>query len=104
MACQYRNEPSFPQKLISKITPSFHISVPPLCGPSKKKTVLFLGMAALFAYLNTGCAHYPVNQPITERRLDKAYTAERLKAMETSDSMILLLTFSGGGTRAAALS
>jgi NTE family protein len=61
-------------------------------------------MAALFVYLNTGCAHYPVNQPITERRLDKAYTSDRLKAMETSNNMILLLTFSGGGTRAAAFS
>jgi len=51
-----------------------------------------------------GCAHYPVNQPITEVRPDADYRATRMKASGTSDNLLLYLTFSGGGTRAAALS
>ncbi len=51
-----------------------------------------------------GCAHYPVNQPIKEVRLDEGYRASNMRTPENSDSLLLYLTFSGGGMRAAALS
>jgi NTE family protein len=51
-----------------------------------------------------GCAHYPVNQPITEVSPDAGYRAARIKAPGNSYNLLLYLTFSGGGTRAAALS
>jgi NTE family protein len=54
--------------------------------------------------LTIGCAHYPVNPPIKEIRLDAGYRAAIMKNPENSDSLLLYLTFSGGGMRAAALS
>ncbi len=53
---------------------------------------------------SVGCAHYPVNQPIKEVRLDAGYRAATMRTPENSDSLLLYLTFSGGGMRAAALS
>ncbi len=50
------------------------------------------------------CAHYSVNQPIREYRPDTGYRVAQVKAPENSDSIFLFLAFSGGGTRAAALS
>jgi len=61
--------------------------------------------ALLLAFsLTVGCAHYPVNQPIKEVRPDAGYRAATMKTPENSDSLLLFLTFSGGGMRAAALS
>ena len=61
--------------------------------------------ALLLAFsLTVGCAHYPVNQPIKDVRLDAGYRAATMKTPENSDSLLLYLTFSGGGMRAAALS
>ncbi len=51
-----------------------------------------------------GCAHYPINQPITEVHPDAGYRPAQIKAPGNSDNLLLYLTFSGGGTRAAALS
>ena len=51
-----------------------------------------------------GCAHYPVNQPITEVRPDAGYRTAQIQAPGNSDNLLLYLTFSGGGTRAATLS
>jgi len=50
-----------------------------------------------------GCSHFPVNQPIKEYRPGAGYRISQVKPPENSDSLLLLLTFSGGGTRAAAL-
>ena len=52
------------------------------------------------AIIVVGCAHYPVNQPIKEYRLGTGYRFSQIKPPENSDSLLLLLTFSGGGTRA----
>lgn len=62
-------------------------------------------MAVLCLAAAAGCstAHYTVNQPLTETRLDTGYAIRNLAAPGNSDSMIVLLTFSGGGYRAAAL-
>ena len=51
-----------------------------------------------------GCAHYPINQPIKEFQPNAGYRPAQVKDPENSDHMLLFLTFSGGGTRAAALS
>ncbi len=51
-----------------------------------------------------GCANYPINQPIKEFQPNAGYRAAQVKDPENSDHLLLFLTFSGGGTRAAALS
>jgi NTE family protein len=51
-----------------------------------------------------GCAHYRVNQPIKELQPNAGYRPAQVKDPENSDHMLLYLTFSGGGTRAASLS
>jgi NTE family protein len=56
------------------------------------------------AVVAIGCAHYPINQPIKEFQPNAGYRAAQVKDPENSDQMLLFLTFSGGGTRAAALS
>ena len=58
----------------------------------------------IVAILTLSCAHYPVNQPIKEYYPGAGYRGKHVKAPGNSDKMLLLLTFSGGGTRAAALS
>ncbi len=59
----------------------------------------------LLALLTTlaGCAHYPVNrQSLTGSRAE-TYDFDTLEHPEDSDRLFFCLTFSGGGTRAAAL-
>ena len=69
------------------------------------KNLIFSGLtSAWVAIIVLGCAHYPVNQPIKEYRPGAGYRISQMKPPENSDSLLLLLTFSGGGTRAAALS
>jgi NTE family protein len=51
-----------------------------------------------------GCAHYPINQPLKEYRPGAGYRIAHVKPEENSDNILFYLTFSGGGTRAAALS
>ncbi len=63
-----------------------------------------MGTLLLAFSSSVGCAHYPVNQPIKEVRLDGGYRASNMRTPENSDSLLLYLTFSGGGMRAAALS
>jgi len=55
--------------------------------------VVFLATAA-------GCAHYPVNQPLSQADPQKGYRARNIIDSENDDRLLLLLTFSGGGTRA----
>jgi hypothetical protein len=52
-----------------------------------------------------GCstAHQTVNQPLADTRLDTGYAIRNLAAPDNSDSMVVLVAFSGGGYRAAAL-
>jgi NTE family protein len=68
-----------------------------------KKRALMDALLLVFSF-TAGCAHYPVNQPIKEVRLDAGYRAATMKTPDNSDSLLLYLTFSGGGMRAAALS
>jgi NTE family protein len=51
-----------------------------------------------------GCAHYPVNQPLKQVDPQGGYRPKYTGTPGNSEDLLLLLTFSGGGTRAAALS
>ena len=50
-----------------------------------------------------GCAHYPQNQPLESAPVTGTHDFGRLNSPENSDETFVVLTFSGGGTRAAAL-
>lgn len=52
----------------------------------------------------SGCAHYPVNQPLRQYDPQGGYRGKNFKSAGHDDDLLLLLTFSGGGTRASALS
>jgi NTE family protein len=54
--------------------------------------------------LLSGCAHYPVNAPLTAVKPAAGYRFETAVTQTNSDDTSLVLAFSGGGTRAAALS
>jgi len=51
-----------------------------------------------------GCAHYPVNQPLEHYDPGSGYRESFMGVPGNSDELLLYLTFSGGGTRAAAFS
>lgn len=66
-----------------------------------------LKMPAFFptlVLLAGGCAHYPVNAPLTAVKPTAGYRFENAVNQANSDDTALVLAFSGGGTRAAALS
>jgi NTE family protein len=65
---------------------------------------LWLSGFILWVALVTGCAHYPVNQPLKQVDLQGGYRGRYMETSGNSENLLLYLTFSGGGTRAAALS
>ena len=53
----------------------------------------------------TACtAHYPLNKAISSSQLVDQYSIKRKADTGRSEDLLLILTFSGGGTRAAAFS
>jgi NTE family protein len=56
---------------------------------------------ALFVQLTACVAHYPINNPIVSTDSVQRFSLEN-KPDSRSDELLLILTFSGGGTRAAA--
>ena len=63
----------------------------------------FAGLLTLFAL--TACtAHYQVNTSITNVQAVERYYLRNQTQSHKSDELLLILTFSGGGTRAAAIS
>ncbi len=54
--------------------------------------------------LGTSCAHYPENARLVRYDGQSGYRFKNLSHEENSDSLRVVLAFSGGGTRAAALS
>lgn len=71
--------------------------------PKKYRHFLIYVVLLIAAVLACGRAHYPVNSPIKEYHPGAGYRGKNVRAPGNSE-MLLLLTFSGGGTRAAALS
>lgn len=65
-----------------------------------KHSILPLALAMLVS----GCAHYIVNAPLNAGGSHVAYRYENVAPQTNSDDLLLMLAFSGGGTRAAALS
>jgi len=51
-----------------------------------------------------GCAHYPVNQAVRQVDPQGGYRGRNLIDPANDEQLLLMLTFSGGGTRAAAFS
>lgn len=59
----------------------------------------------LVALVLAGCTtQFPLNAPLPRYDPDYGYRLKRVAAPERSEELLLTLTFSGGGTRAAALS
>jgi len=67
--------------------------------PMRRAAVLLLAAVAL-----AGCATRPVNPPIERYDASKAYRVERLSETAEDNATLVVLAFSGGGTRAAAFS
>lgn len=56
------------------------------------------------ALLLTACGSFPVNPPLAKHDPSVGYRFENLEQGSNSDELFVILVFSGGGTRAAALS
>jgi NTE family protein len=63
-----------------------------------KRSILLLS-----ALLISGCAHYSVNAPLRSANPESGYRFQTM-ARTNSEDLLLILAFSGGGTRSAALS
>jgi NTE family protein len=64
---------------------------------------LYTGLLLVVLFVS-GCAHYPVNQPLDRYNPDRGYRLEKMDRPGNSRSLLVIVTFSGGGTRAAAFS
>ena len=71
---------------------------------SRERLVSLCVFLLIAFFLGSGCVHYPINEPVKEIDPKGGYRASQVKDPENSDDLLLFLTFSGGGTRAAALS
>jgi NTE family protein len=74
----------------------------PSSGASTGRRLLVSLLVASF--LIVGCAHYPVNEKLGEYDPNAGYRGKLMRVSEKSDSILMFVTFSGGGTRAASLS
>ena len=64
----------------------------------------FLLVMIVLVAVATGCAHYPVNAPLGKYDPDYGYRGKNMRDSEKRVNVFVGLTFSGGGTRAAAFS
>jgi NTE family protein len=55
-------------------------------------------------WIVAGCAHYRVNEPLRHYDPDVGYRAKNVHQLQKASDLWLMLSFSGGGTRAAAFS
>lgn len=51
-----------------------------------------------------GCANYPINPPLERYEPNRGYRLVNLAPTDNSRTLLVIMTFSGGGTRAAAFS
>ena len=68
----------------------------------KIQRMIYLG-CFLAALLCASCAHYPANHLLKEVTPEEGYRLKNPSQTDRSDQLLFVLTFSGGGTRAAAL-
>ena len=71
------------------------------------KQLLTLISLLLLGILTGGCTHfghYPVNEPLKKYEPGYGYTVKNMVPPDNSEELLLILSFSGGGTRAAAFS
>src|SRR5512139_2845908 len=52
----------------------------------------------------TGCAHRVMNQPLRQYQPQEGYRGKNFVTPDKDEQLLLMLSFSGGGTRAAAFS
>lgn len=75
--------------------------------PSAQAQAAALGRLLLLLFsvgtLTSGCAHYPVNEKLEKYQPAKITMGRALNAPTRADDLLMVLSFSGGGTRAAAL-
>jgi NTE family protein len=69
-----------------------------------KRFFFFILTSIWVTVVTIGCAHYPINQPLKQVDPQSGYRPRYMGAPGNSENLLLYLTFSGGGTRAAALS
>ncbi|MCG3113730.1 MAG: patatin-like phospholipase family protein [Candidatus Manganitrophus sp. SB1] len=69
-----------------------------------KEIVRIVAFFGLFLFFQTGCAHHLVNDRLAEYQPDAGYRFKNLTDDGNSDALFVAVAFSGGGTRAAALS
>ncbi len=69
-----------------------------------KKFFFLISISVLVIVVMVGCAHYPVNQPLKQVDPQSGYRPKFTGSPGSSENLLLYLSFSGGGTRAAALS
>jgi len=71
----------------------------------KKNHVSKVLLVVVFLIMMTaGCAHFPLNQPLQQYDPDSGYRGKYMFDTGSSNNLLMYLTFSGGGTRAAAFS
>ena len=73
----------------------------------KKRRIWIMSAWLLCLTLTVGCSHfghYPVNAPLEKYVPGYGYLAQNMTPEGSSDELLLILSFSGGGTRAAAFS
>jgi len=75
-------------------------------GTSRRWRKILPPLAAFIfgAVVATGCAHYPLNQPLKQIDPQSGYRGKYMGTPGNSENLLLYLTFSGGGTRASAFS
>jgi NTE family protein len=61
-------------------------------------------LLVISVFFTSGCAHYPINQPLKQIDPESGYRGKYMGTSGNSRDLLLYLTFSGGGTRAAAFS
>lgn len=69
-----------------------------------RRLIWFCAAIIFMAILETGCAHYSINHPLQQCDPACGYRGGHMGIPGNSESLVLFLTFSAGGTRAAAFS
>jgi len=69
----------------------------------RRKYIFTILLTVVVMFLAGGCAHYPVNRPVDQSANAGRYDFKTFDKSVKEDGTFVVLTFSGGGTRAASL-